>query len=255
MTPYIKAVCISDAKGQTKTPVARVELKTNFGIAGDAHAGADTHRQVSLLDEVSIDIMRQKGYDAADGDFGENLVTAKLPINELGIGTILQLGPEVQLKVSQIGKACHTPCAIGQRTGECIMPTEGIFARVLKDGVVKAGDEIKIIKLVNRAAIQAAVITVSDRCHAGAARDESGPTISQILADSLKANIAEQCIVPDESEAIIDCLRRFSEPERFIDLIFTTGGTGFAPRDVTPEAAAAVIDRPAPGIVEAIRQA
>ncbi len=243
MAAYVKAVCVSEAKGQPKIPVGSVELKNNFGVAGDAQAGADTHRQVSLLDEVSIDIMRLKGYDAADGDFGENIVTAELPIAELGIGTILQIGAEVQLKVSQIGKECHSPCAIGRRTGECIMPTEGIFTRVIKDGVVKADDEIKIIKQVDRATIQAAVITVSDRCHAGTTQDESGPTISRILTESLQANIAESCIVPDEQEAITDYLRKFSEFERYIDLIFSTGGTGFAARDVTPEATAAVIDR------------
>ena len=255
MPSYVKAVCISGAKGQPKIPVDSIELKTDYGISDDAHASADTHRQVSLLDETSIDIMRQKGYNAVDGDFGENIVTADLPINELGIGTLLQIGAEAQIQVSQIGKECHTPCAIGRRTGECIMPKEGLFTEVIKGGMVKANDEIKIVKSVSRSVIQAVVITVSDRCHAGTTRDESGPTICQMLINNLNANIAKQYIVPDERDDITRRLRQFSALERHIDLIFTTGGTGFAPRDVTPEATADIIERNAPGLVEAIRQA
>jgi len=255
MPAYVKAVCISDARGQPKIPVDSIELKPNFGVVHDAHASADTHRQVSLLDEAGIDIMRQKGYHAAAGDFGENIVTADLPINQLGIGTLLQIGPEAQIQVSQIGKECHTPCAIGRRTGECIMPKEGLFAEVLKGGIVQANDEIKILKSVSRSVIQAVVITVSDRCHAGTTRDESGPTICQMLRGALNANIAKQIIVPDERNVIARRLRQFCELERRIDLLFTTGGTGFAPRDVTPEATADIIERTAPGIVEAIRQA
>ena len=226
----------------------------DIGITGDAHAGADTHRQVSLMDVKSIDIMRQKGYDAVDGDFGENIVTVDLPIAEIGIGTVLQLGDAARLKITQIGKACHSPCAIGRRIGECIMPKEGIFAVVTKAGTVKPGDEIDIINRVSRRAIQVAVITASDRCSKGQTVDTSGPLVGKILAESLGCNIAEQCIVPDEQDVIAERLKQFSERERLIDLIFTTGGTGFAPRDVTPEATLSVIDRQAPGIAEAIRQ-
>ena len=252
--PRIKAVCMSDRKGQPKTPVESIELKTNLGVAGDAHADSNTHRQVSFLDEGSIDIMRAKGYDAGDGDFGENIVTSDLAIDEIGIGTVLRVGERVRVKITQIGKSCHNPCAIGQRTGECIMPTEGIFAVVLKDGTVRAGEAIQIETLVSRQMIQAAVITVSDRCSRGEAQDESGPVLARILGASIKANIAERCIVPDKKDLIANQLKQLSEPERYIDLIFTTGGTGFAPRDVTPEATASVIERPASGIAEAIRQ-
>jgi molybdopterin adenylyltransferase len=250
----VKAVCISDRKGQPKTPVESVELKTNLGVVGDAHANSDTHRQVSFLDEDSIEIMRAKGYDAVDGDFGENLVTSGLAIDEIGIGTVLQVGKQAKLKISQIGKSCHSPCAIGQRTGECIMPTEGIFGVVLKDGIVGAGDEIQIETLISRQTIQAAVITVSDRCSRGETQDASGPALARILIESLKAHIAAQEIIPDEKDLIANRLKQLSEPERYIDLIFTTGGTGFAPRDVTPEATALIIEREAPGFAEAIRQ-
>ena len=253
---HVKAVCSSTVKGQAKKAVEIAHVQKNFGIAGDAHADSTTHRQVSLLDEKSIDVMRQKGYEAADGDFGENIVTTDLPIEKLGIGTILQIGLSAQLQISQIGKACHSPCAIGKRIGQCIMPSEGLFAIALEDGTVKAGDTVEVVKLVERATVQAAVITVSDRCSAGQAEDKSGPLIAKMLSDyeTLKCNIAKQCIVPDQREIIEERLISLSEAQRHIDLIFTTGGTGFAPRDVTPEATEAVIDRPAPGIAQAIRQ-
>lgn len=250
----VKAVCVSDAKGQPKHPAGLAELRVNFGIVGDAHAGADTHRQVSLMDEKSIEVMRQKGYDASDGDFGENFVTVGLPIEKLGIGTVLQIGSSVQIKITQIGKECHTPCAIGRRTGECIMPREGIFAEVTAEGKARAGDEITIIKEVGRAVVQVAVVTVSDRCSAGKAEDTSGPLIGRTLTESLRCNVAQQCIVPDEKEIIAERLKELCQPERYIDLIFTTGGTGLAPRDVTPEATGSVIDRAVPGIGEVIRQ-
>lgn len=250
----VKAVCVSEQKGQPKTPVESVELKADLGVVGDAHADRTTHRQVSFLDERSIDLMRAKGYEAGYGDFGENIVTSDLPIDEMGIGTILCIGGRARVELSQIGKSCHSPCAIGRRTGECIMPKEGVFGSVLTDGLVRPGDEIQIEAPVTRQTIQAAVITVSDRCSAGDTFDESGPALCRILVDSLQAHIAEYCIVPDDKDVIIRRLQQLSERERHIDLIFTTGGTGFSPRDVTPEATASVLDRSAPGIAEAIRQ-
>ena len=108
----VKAVCTSTKKGQPKKPVETVELKTDFGIIGDAHSDSQTHRQVSLLDMSRIEIMRQKGYDAQHGDFGENIVTEGLAGDDLCIGSTLQIGT-CQLRISQIGKACHSPCAIG----------------------------------------------------------------------------------------------------------------------------------------------
>jgi len=250
----VKAVCTSDKKGQPKREVDCVEIKTNFGIVGDAHADAKTHRQVSLLDVGKIEIMRKKGYDAQHGDFGENIVTENLPTDDLAVGSTLKIGT-AKLQISQIGKACHSPCAIERITGECIMPVDGLFAVVLADGRVTAGDEIKITKHVKRSTIQAAVVTVSDRCSVGETADTSGPAIAQILTESLNVNIAWQGIVPDERETIAETLSQLSEPERYIDLIFTTGGTGFGRRDITPEATTSIIDRPASGIAEAIRYA
>jgi MOSC domain-containing protein YiiM len=140
MTPEVIAVCISAEKGQRKTPVAAVELKANHGIVGDAHAG-DWHRQVSLLATESIAKMRAMGLDVDSGDFAENITTGGLDLVTLPIGTRLAVG-DVILEVTQIGKECHNRCAIFYQAGDCVMPKEGIFARVLKGGTVSAGTAI-----------------------------------------------------------------------------------------------------------------
>jgi len=141
----VLAVCISENKGERKKPVATVELRENHGIVGDGHAG-DWHRQVSLLAQESIDKMRAMGLDVNAGDFAENITTSGINLVSLPIGARLQIG-DVLLEVTQIGKECHTRCAIYYQAGDCVMPKEGIFAKVITGGVVKAGDEIGIITL------------------------------------------------------------------------------------------------------------
>jgi len=140
MSATVLAVCISQNKGERKQPVAAVELVQDHGIAGDAHAG-DWHRQVSLLAQESIDKMRAMGLDVSAGDFAENITTTGIDLVSLPIGSRLELGSAL-LEVTQIGKECHTRCAIYYQAGDCVMPKEGIFARVLKGGVVTAGMEI-----------------------------------------------------------------------------------------------------------------
>ena len=141
MTGKVIAVCISTNKGERKTPVAAVELREEHGIVGDAHAGP-WHRQVSLLARESIDKMRVLGLDVTTGDFAENLTTEGVDLLTLPIGTRLSVG-ETVLEVTQIGKECHTRCAIYHQAGDCVMPKEGIFARVLRGGIVRPGDEVK----------------------------------------------------------------------------------------------------------------
>ena len=136
----VAAVCISENKGERKTPVDSVELQENHGIVGDAHAG-DWHRQVSLLATESIEKMRALGLDVDSGDFAENITTSGIELVSLPVGTRLQIG-ETVLEVTQIGKECHNRCAIYYQAGDCVMPKEGIFARVISGGVVKPGDEI-----------------------------------------------------------------------------------------------------------------
>ena len=142
MSGKVVAVCISLKKGERKTPVPEVELREGHGIVGDAHAG-EWHRQVSLLALESIEKMQKMGLAVESGDFAENITTSGLELYSLPVGTRLDIGPAI-LEVTQIGKECHTRCAIYQQAGDCVMPKEGIFARVILGGTIKSGDEIII---------------------------------------------------------------------------------------------------------------
>ncbi|ADH87065.1 MOSC domain-containing protein [Desulfurivibrio alkaliphilus] len=140
----VEAVCISAKKGIIKKPVEQVELKENWGIADDAHAG-DWHRQVSLLAGESIDGVKDKLPQIGHGVFAENIVTRGVDLAGLKIGDQLLINGEVLLEITQIGKECHNSgCAIKKATGDCIMPREGIFSKVLKGGTVKAGQSIEV---------------------------------------------------------------------------------------------------------------
>ena len=132
-------------KGTVKTPVEFAELKVDHGLVGDAHAG-NWHRQVSLLAEESINKMREMGLDLKDGDFAENITTRNIELFTLPVSQVLTIG-ECVLEVTQIGKECHKGCAIKQKVGNCIMPTEGIFCKVLKGGIIKKNDKIKLVEL------------------------------------------------------------------------------------------------------------
>ena len=137
----IVAVCKSEKKGTRKKVVARCEI-TDGGLVGDAHADCCTHRQVSLLAIESIDKMRAMGLKVGPGSFAENLTTEGIDLVVLPIGSKLSIGKEVVLEVTQIGKECHTKCAIYRQAGTCVIPTEGIFGRVVRGGIVKPGDTI-----------------------------------------------------------------------------------------------------------------
>jgi len=141
MDAQVTAVCISEKKGERKTPVAAVELREEHGIVGDAHAG-DWHRQVSLLARESIEKMQKLGLAVDAGDFAENITTAGIDLPSLPVGARLAVGPTL-LEITQIGKECHTRCAIFYQAGDCVMPKEGVFARVLRGGTVKPGDPIR----------------------------------------------------------------------------------------------------------------
>ena len=142
----IIAVCRSEKKGTKKESVAEGILREDYGFIGDAHADCCTHRQVSLLAIESINKMRSLGFDIGPGDFAENLTSEGLDLVSLPIGTRLSIGKEAILEVTQIGKECHTGCAILRQTGKCIMPKEGVFAKIIRGGLVKDGDQIRIEK-------------------------------------------------------------------------------------------------------------
>lgn len=146
MAAKIIAVCTSEKKQTKKIDVRYACLKENYGIIGDAHSSEDTHRQISLLAVESVNKMRELGLDVHPGDFAENLTTEGIDLVSLPVGTKLSVGEEIVLEVTQIGKECHTRCAIYYQAGDCIMPKEGIFARIINGGAVKVGDKIEIIK-------------------------------------------------------------------------------------------------------------
>jgi MOSC domain-containing protein YiiM len=139
----VVAVCVSERKGERKRPVPSVTLMENHGVVGDAHAG-EWHRQVSLLAMESIEKMRRKGLSVSTGDFAENITTEGIQLTELPVGARLRLG-EVVLEVTQIGKECHARCAIYHQAGDCVMPKEGIFSKVLRAGIVAPGDAVRRI--------------------------------------------------------------------------------------------------------------
>ena len=144
----IVAVSTSRRKGQKKSNLSEGALIKDRGFAGDAHAG-DWHRQVSLLAVESITKIRNQGIDVAPGDFAENITTSGIEIWQLELGTRLAVGgDEAELEITQIGKECHDRCAIYHQVGDCVMPREGIFARVLRGGKVKPGDSIRVLPAV-----------------------------------------------------------------------------------------------------------
>lgn len=140
----IVAVCTSKAKGERKTDVGHAVLKEGFGLAEDAHGG-DWHRQVSLLAIESIEKMRSAGLDVGPGDFAENLTTCGIDLYALPIGTRLKVGASALLELTQIGKECHSRCAIYHQAGDCVMPREGVFAVVLQGGEVRNGDPVEVV--------------------------------------------------------------------------------------------------------------
>lgn len=247
----VMAVCVSGRRGVAKKPVDSAVFLKDWGIEGDAHAG-HWHRQVSLLGADKIQAFNRQGAGVNPGDFGENLVVEGIGLSQLPVGALLRCG-EVVLEITQIGKDCHSHCQIYQRMGECIMPREGVFARVLAPGVIRVGDQMEVERRAQPYPWQAAVITLSDRCAAGERQDLSGPAVAQRLKEA-GYQVAEQLLLPDGEQALKEHLIRLADQRR-VDLILTTGGTGFAPRDRTPEATMAVAHRDAPGIAQAIRGA
>ncbi len=145
MKGKIISVNVSEGKGEKKRNIGTCRLLKDKGLAGDAHAGF-MHRQVSLLAKESIEKIRAKGLDVGPGDFAENLTTEGIVLYELPVGTTLRTSGGVLMRVTQIGKECHTRCVIFQTVGDCVMPREGIFTEVLTEGEVSVGDELEVVK-------------------------------------------------------------------------------------------------------------
>ncbi len=246
----IHAVNISTAKGTVKQPVAAVSLNLS-GIEGDAHAGK-WHRQVSLLGKESIDQYNlTTNSQIAYGDFAENITAEGFPLYEMKILDRLVCN-ETILEVTQIGKKCHgAKCHIFVQTGDCVMPKEGIFCRVISGGVLKPGDTLeyrpKIIKVT--------VITLSDRASEGVYEDKSGPLLGQLIEKFFAGNgrktLAEKHIIADDKNVLRQLIQ--SETGAGCDILFTTGGTGIGERDITPDVVKPMLDKEITGVMELIR--
>lgn len=245
----IKAICISEKRGTQKKYIESAALKAGWGIEGDAHAGC-WHRQVSLLSFDKIEDFKKMGANVGYGAFGENIVAEGFDFAKMPVGTQLKIG-DALLEITQIGKECHSHCAIYHAVGDCIMPREGVFARVLKSGGISVGDDIEVVENAEKRPFWAAVITLSDKGYAGEREDKSGPLIKERLEEA-GFEVIETLIMPDDGKLLAADLMRLSD-QRQPDLILTTGSTGFSPRDIAPETTKAVADKDAPGIAEAIR--
>ncbi len=245
----VQAICTSDRRGTQKSPIQSASFAPEWGILGDAHGG-NWHRQVSLLSADKIEEFKLRGAQVDAGAFGENLVVSGLDFSALPVGTLLRCG-SVLLEMTQIGKECHAHCAIYHRMGDCIMPREGVFARVLEPGVISVGDEMAVEERTGKRPFQAAVITLSDKGAKGQREDTSGPAIAVRLRGA-GYEVVEALLLSDDRPELEQQLCRLCD-SRQVDLILTTGGTGLSPRDVTPEATLAVAHCQAPGIAEAIR--
>lgn len=245
----IRGICVSERRGTQKTEVREADLQVDWGIKGDAHGG-NWHRQVSLLSLEKINAFREKGADVSFGAFGENLIVEGFDFAALPVGSRFRIG-QAELEITQIGKECHSHCEIYKVMGDCIMPREGVFAEVRTAGHIQVGDEMILLPEDTDRPLTAAVITLSDQGAAGQREDKSGPIIAEELSKA-GYKVVETLLLPDDFGKIKKQLIRLSD-QRQVNLILTTGGTGFAERDCTPEATLAVATRNAPGIAEAIR--
>ena len=244
----IVAVNISEKKGTIKKPVEEI-LLTDKGIEKDAHAGT-WHRQVSLLASESIQKQRDlAGREISPGEFAENITTQGMEIHKATQLSHFE-NENISLQVTQIGKKCHgSSCAIFRESGDCVMPREGIFARVIRGGTLKAGDTLEYIPKV----IKALIITLSDRASKGEYTDISGPRLRDLLKlhiEGLGWDFSPQLkIIPDEIGQLQEIIEASYTD---FDIIFTTGSTGIGPRDIAPEAIRPILDKEIPGIMELI---
>ncbi|MFA9391483.1 MAG: molybdenum cofactor synthesis domain-containing protein [Prolixibacteraceae bacterium] len=246
----VLATSLSEKKGTIKAVQAHIDLNEN-GVAGDAHAGS-WHRQVSLLGKESIDkFSKEAKRNIAFGEFAENIATLGFPLYEMRPFDRL-VGENVELEVTQIGKKCHGEnCQIFKEVGNCVMPKEGIFARVIRNGRLQEGDELEYVPRIWKIMI----ITLSDRASKGEYEDKSGPLLAQLTTKHFEENKRKvelmTEIIPDSKE-MLSALIEYAREDNY-DLLITTGGTGIGQRDISPDVVKNYFDKEIPGIMEHIR--
>ncbi len=246
----VTSVNVSEKKGTIKIPVDTVIL-TDIGIPDDAHSGS-WHRQVSMLGEESIrKFARQANREITPGEFAENITTKGLELYKTAPLDRF-VSDKLELMVTQIGKKCHGDnCAIFRETGNCIMPKEGIFVKVLKGGKLSAGVKFEYRPRI----LKIAIITLSDRASKGVYQDKSGPLVKQITEEYLKSRnrhfLFKTEIIADNAKELELLVKHFAG-EKF-DIIITTGGTGIGKRDITPDVVKPMLDKEITGIMELIR--
>ena len=249
---FIKILSVNTSvkKGTIKRPVDSIEL-TEIGVVGDAHSGK-WHRQVSLLASESITkFSAEAGRTIQFGEFAENITTGGLLLHECRPLDRFR-NDSLELEVTQIGKKCHGDnCSIFREVGNCVMPKEGIFARVIRNGELKPGDELEYLPKI----LDIQVITLSDRASAGEYEDKSGPHI-KILSETFFSKTKRLTkitnhLIPDDPKMLTQLIKKAISTGA--DVVFTTGGTGIGPRDFTPETIRPILDKEIPGIMELIR--
>jgi molybdenum cofactor synthesis domain-containing protein len=246
----VVSVNISHEKGTRKNPIDFIEL-TEIGIPEDAHRGK-WHRQVSMLGIDSIEAFSRQHHRAIGyGEFAENITVSGMELKQAQVFDTFR-NATVELEITQIGKKCHGKnCVIFTEIGDCIMPKEGVFLRVIQGGKLQPGDQLQYFQKIFRIK----VITVSDRASAGIYEDRSGPLIAKLcegffMKNNRKCSVQREIIPDDPFQIETQVKKAFIDK---FDLIFTTGGTGIDPRDVTPEVVRSLLDKEIPGIMELIR--
>lgn len=246
----IKSINVSEKKGTAKKPIDSVFVSFE-GMDDDAHAGPGI-RQISLLAAERMDQFKQEnGIEVNSGDFGENITTTGYDLSKLQLLDLLQHN-QVVLQVTQIGKSCHgKECSIFTQVGKCVMPTEGIFCRVVLQGDLKNNDTFIHQPYV----FKVLVITLSDRASKGEYEDESGKSIEEKLtaffADNKRTVEIKRELIPDDPKQLEALVKKAILTN--IDFVITTGGTGVAERDITPEVIKPLLTKELPGIMEHIR--
>lgn len=246
----VTSVNISEEKGTIKKPVDFIEINEK-GVVGDAHSGY-WNRQISLLATESMGKFgKEANREFKPGEFAENITTKGIVLHDTRPLDRFLIG-ETEMEVTQIGKGCHGDgCAIFREVGNCVMPKEGVFCRTIQNGRIKPGDEIQYLPKV----MKIYVLTLSDRASRGEYEDRSGPKTSELVKEFFLKNgyecIIENEIIPDDAVELRQKL--IEATNKKFDVIFTTGGTGIGPRDITPDVTRTLLDKEIPGIMEQIR--